>query len=179
MLAGKVNAAMRMLDHASTTGILQLSEETMRDLKVKHPEAMQANEEVLMTGEISFIDPVMFSAIDESTITKAALHTKGVAGPSGLDANDWRRILVSKNFGNTGTGQMSRSETYWQWRSDQTHNWKVGNLCDQARYSDECWITTACSWFTIRMRGNSSCNARDFSRRSDRCRTACRCVQSF
>ena len=44
----------------------------------------------------------MFENIDETIITKAALHTKGAAGPSGMNAGGWRRILVSKNFGNTG-----------------------------------------------------------------------------
>jgi hypothetical protein len=56
-----------------------------------------------MTGEIPFVDPVMFSAIDESTISRAALHAKGAAGPSGFDADGWRRILVSKNFGSAWT----------------------------------------------------------------------------
>ncbi len=32
----------------------------------------------------------MFSIIDESTIARAALHTKGAADPSGLDADGWR-----------------------------------------------------------------------------------------
>ena len=41
----------------------------------------------------------MLIQVYESTISYAALHTKGAAGPSGLDADGWRRILVSKNFG--------------------------------------------------------------------------------
>ena len=32
----------------------------------------------------------------------AALKTRGSAGPSGLDADGWRRILVSKYFGSAG-----------------------------------------------------------------------------
>ena len=55
-----------------------------------------------MTGEIPYFDPLIFSNIDESSITKAALKTRGSAGPSGLDADGWRRILISKNFGKTG-----------------------------------------------------------------------------
>ena len=41
-------------------------------------------DDVLMDGEIPFFGPVMFSAIDESTIAKAALYTEGTAGPSDL-----------------------------------------------------------------------------------------------
>ena len=57
------------------------------------------NNSVLMKGEIPFIDPVMFENIvlfeniDETTISKAALSTKGAAGPSGVNADGWRRIL--------------------------------------------------------------------------------------
>ena len=32
-------------------------------------------------------------------IRKAAIGTKGDSGPSGMDANGWRRILASNNFG--------------------------------------------------------------------------------
>ncbi len=81
-LAGKVNAAMRLLDESSISGVLQLSEETLREQRSKHPESLPAHEQVLMTGEIPFVDPVMFSAIDESTISRADLHRKGPTGPS-------------------------------------------------------------------------------------------------
>ena len=71
----------------------------MDQLQSKHPDASPAQEDVLIHGEIPFFDPVMFSAIDESTIAQAALRTRGASGSSGLDADGWRRTLVSKNFG--------------------------------------------------------------------------------
>ena len=55
-----------------------------------------------MDGQPPFVDPVMFESITESTIANSALRTKGSSGPSGLDADGWRRILVSKNFGAAG-----------------------------------------------------------------------------
>ena len=57
---------------------------------------------MLLRGEKPFFDLVIFSGIDETTIATAALRTRGAAGPSGMDADSWRKILVSKNFGNTG-----------------------------------------------------------------------------
>ena len=32
-------------------------------------------------------------------VKQAALKTKGGSGPSGLDADGWRKILVSKSYG--------------------------------------------------------------------------------
>ena len=42
------------------------------------------------------------SQIDEQLILKASLRTKGSAGPSGMDAELYRRILGSKNFNTEG-----------------------------------------------------------------------------
>ena len=56
----------------------------------------------MIDGEIPLVDPTLFANIDESSIAKAAMNTKGAAGPSGLDALAWRHILVSKNYGSSG-----------------------------------------------------------------------------
>ena len=100
MLKGKINSALRLLEEAEYGGILPLTTETLEELQLKHPKASPSNESVLVKGELPFVDPAMFNNIDESSITKAALKTKGSAGPSGLDSDGRRRILVSKNFGN-------------------------------------------------------------------------------
>ena len=99
MLAGKVNAAMRLLDKESSSGVLALSSDVLDKLQSKHPDASPAPEEVLIHGDLPFFDSVMFSALDESIVTQAALRARGASGPSGLDADGWRRILLSKNFG--------------------------------------------------------------------------------
>ena len=100
MLKGKINSALRLLEEAESGGILPLTTKTLEELQLKHPKATPSNESVVVKGEVSFVDPAMFNNIDESSISKAALKTKGSAGPSGLDSDVWRRILVSKNFGN-------------------------------------------------------------------------------
>ena len=93
---------MRLLDKESACGIAKLNEQTIEDLKNLHPNAKTACDEILLHGEIPYFDPVVFSTIDDAAIATAAMRTKGAAGPSGLDADGWRRILVSKNFGNIG-----------------------------------------------------------------------------
>ena len=45
--------------------------------------------------------PVVYEAIVEALISKAALKTRGGCGPSGFDAEYWRRILVFKSFGSS------------------------------------------------------------------------------
>ena len=102
MLLGKVNAALRLLDKESSLGVANITDETMGELKKLHPEGKQAEVQTLMKGEVPYFDPIIFHNIDESSIAKAAQRTKGAAGPSGLDADGWRRILVSKNYGKIG-----------------------------------------------------------------------------
>jgi hypothetical protein len=102
MFQGKVHAALRLLDDKTSGGVLKLSEETLRDLRAKHPAGANADDSILLHGDIPFVDPVTFNNIDENTIKNSALRTKGAAGPSGMNADGWRRILVSKNYGKTG-----------------------------------------------------------------------------
>ena len=102
MLLGKVNAALRLLDKETSLGVANITDETIGELKKLHPEGKQAEVQTLMKGEVPYFDPIIFHNIDESSIAKAAQRTKGSAGPSGLDADGWRRILVSKNYGKIG-----------------------------------------------------------------------------
>jgi hypothetical protein len=68
---------------------------------MKHPAPQPADESTLIRGEVPFVDPAVFANIDEASVARAAMYTKGAAGPSGLDALGWRHILVSKNYGST------------------------------------------------------------------------------
>ena len=102
MLQGRVNAALKLLEQQGSAGFLPLSDEVLCDLQNKHPPACPADESVLIPGETPTVDPVIFEDIDESLIAKAAIKTKGAAGPSGLDSDGWRRLLISKNYGVIG-----------------------------------------------------------------------------
>lgn len=102
VMEGKVSAALKLLDRESTTGVLNLSKEVLDDLKKKHPPPEPVKENSLLEGPVEQTLAWHFDAIDEQTILKAALNTKGSAGPSGMDAELYRRILCSKNFQTTG-----------------------------------------------------------------------------
>ena len=102
IMEGKVNAALKFLDTETSKGILSLSDEVLKELTEKHPEAAPICDETLLFGPIDYIPSSIFDSINEESIYKAALYTKGAAGPSGMDAELYRRVLCSKNFGETG-----------------------------------------------------------------------------
>ena len=56
----------------------------------------------MLSGPIETIKPYLYESIDEQAVLKAALRTKGSAGPSGMDSELYRRVLCSKNFNANG-----------------------------------------------------------------------------
>ena len=104
MKKGNNNAAVKLLTNNIHDGILLLNNETLNKLKEKHLKSINANNEVLLTGIPQDVHPIMFASIDEEMIRKAAIKTKGRSGPLAMDADGWRRILCSNNFGNANVG---------------------------------------------------------------------------
>jgi hypothetical protein len=51
---------------------------------------------------MDYVPPNTFDLIDVQTNYNAAIKTKGSAGPSGMDAELYRRILCSKSFKTEG-----------------------------------------------------------------------------
>ena len=73
----------------------------MYQFKQKHPHGKDADPEVLLPDIPEEIHPIKFHLTDTESVEKAILKTKGAAGPSGLDADGWKRILKSNQFGNS------------------------------------------------------------------------------
>ena len=67
------------------------------ELLKKHPKGQPAYSAALksLDGCGERFHPVIFEALDGALIRNAALHTRGAAGPSGLDAFGWRRLCTS------------------------------------------------------------------------------------
>ncbi len=107
MFKGKTSAALRLLSQKGKGGVLHVNDPihhsdpgspTVLDvLKSKHPHAQPASSEAtpLSHLEVPHVHPVIFDRIDARSIRSAALHTKGSAGPSGIDAHCWRRLCTS------------------------------------------------------------------------------------
>ena len=99
MKKGNVNAALKLLTNNMKDGILPLNIQTPNSLKEKHPESKDASTDILLTNISQRVHPIKFAGIDEEMVRKAAIKTKGGSGPSAMDADGWRRILCSNNFG--------------------------------------------------------------------------------
>ena len=70
----------------------------MRQLHEKHPEAQDAKLGSILFGPVEEVHDSLFQQIDGEIIREAALRTKGSGGPSGVDANGFKRILTCKSF---------------------------------------------------------------------------------
>ena len=101
MQKSNVNGGLRLLTNNMSNGILPLSDETLQILSLKHPEAQQAHHEAILQGTKRQMHSIIYEDIDEDLVKKAAIKTKGGRGPSGLDADNWCRILVSNRFGSS------------------------------------------------------------------------------
>ena len=98
VMEGQINSAKRFLNDDSSGGILSLTDDVMQQLREKHPEAQPANSRVLLRGPVQDIPESIYLTINGEMIRDAALRTKGSGGPSGVDANGFKRILACKSF---------------------------------------------------------------------------------
>jgi hypothetical protein len=104
MRQGKVKSAMRLLsrhegmilDVNSCLNSEDGNTHTVLDeLKTKHPPKGTICPEAVVENEDIEFHPVIFDSIDGEAIQSAALRTNGAAGPSGIDADGWKRLCTS------------------------------------------------------------------------------------
>ena len=95
MNKGNVNGVLKLLTENMSNGILPLTDNTLKMLKQKHPETNEPPQEVLLQGPTRPVHPIVYEDMDESLILKPVMLSKEGSGPSGLDADGWRKILTS------------------------------------------------------------------------------------
>ena len=104
MFGRKTKAGIRLLAEEAKDGVLHLTDHvdtnrTVRGVLIdKHPSGQPAHPDSLIEDDPPAIHPVVFESIDASMIRLAALKTTGTAGPSWLDAANWRRLCTSFKF---------------------------------------------------------------------------------
>ena len=101
MRKGNVHNAMKLLTNNMKNGVLPLNKKTLEQLKQKHPQRRDADPEIMLPDKPEEIHPIKFDSIDAENVRKAALKMRGGAGPSGLDADGWKKIFTSNQFGDS------------------------------------------------------------------------------
>ena len=99
---GKVNKAIKILEKANRGWVLPLNDETFEVLQQKLSEASEASDEILLKETPQEIHPAIYKSINSEMVKYAIKRTRGAAAPSEMNADGWRRILISDNFGNVG-----------------------------------------------------------------------------
>ena len=100
---GNINGALNLLTkHQGKGAILPLTKDNIALLREKHPNAALSSEDMLLYGPKQYSHPVLYDPIDSEMVYNVAVHMKGGSGPSGLDADGWRRILTSRVYGLAG-----------------------------------------------------------------------------
>ena len=102
MSKGNVNSAIKLLSNNMEGCVLPSNKEASELLNVKHPTGKAASEDNKLHSPLPTVENITFDVINDSMISEAAKITQGGSGPSGMDADSWRRILVSRGYGNAG-----------------------------------------------------------------------------
>ena len=105
MFMGKCKAALDLISNVEKGGILHLNDPadpdnptspTVREVLIsKHPPAQPAHPNCILKDEPENPHPIIFESLDASIVRSAALRVSGAAGPSGLDAHEWRGLCTS------------------------------------------------------------------------------------
>ena len=108
MSRGKISNAIRVLLDENKGGVLAPTNlidcrPVLEILRDKHPEGQPLEPNCIQSQHPRTLPyhPDVFDKISARLVQKHAIKTHGSAGPSGLDADDWRRLLSA--FGQAAT----------------------------------------------------------------------------
>ena len=108
MSRGKISNAIRVLSDEHKGGVLAPTDlidgrPVLEILRDKRPEGQPFEPNCIQRQHPSTLPyhPAVFDKISAILVRKHAVKTHGGAGPSGLDANEWRRLFSA--FGQTST----------------------------------------------------------------------------
>ena len=98
MKKGEINKAINVITNNMVNGILPLTDETIALLVEKHPKPKEACSEIMLHGPVKPINAIVFDAIDDEMVLRAAKSTEGGSGPSGMDATGWKKSFVPEHM---------------------------------------------------------------------------------
>ena len=100
-LSNREQTGLFSLDQIITKDATSSSTKTVREiLESKHPDANPPYVDAILSmlnedSPSNDFHPILFDSITEDDIRASALHTEGVASPSGLDVMNWRRLFTA------------------------------------------------------------------------------------
>ena len=97
-MKGQINSALRYLNEDDSGAVLSLTDDVVKQLREKHPDAQRAKLGSLLFGPVEDILDSVYEGIKGELVRKAALKTKGSGGPLGVDVYGFKRILACKSF---------------------------------------------------------------------------------
>ena len=100
------------LSDPSKSDILDLNDNTINTLLIKHPPAAPIDEYFVLNGPVEQINPIIYDAIYESMVMRAASNTRGAAGPSKLDGEEWKKNSMLKFIWNSRDRFTQSNSTY-------------------------------------------------------------------
>ena len=103
VMEGQIHSALWYLSEEDCGGVLPLSEQVMKQLTGKHPQAQQAKLGSVLFGPVEDVPAILYQQINGEMVQEAALRTKGSCGPSGMDVNGFKRMLACKSFKKSST----------------------------------------------------------------------------
>lgn len=89
---------MKLLTSNLENGILPLDNKTLESLCQKQPKPSPPKDIMLLKEEMETQHSIINESIDANLIRSCCSKTKGGSGPSGMDADGWRRTGHSNQF---------------------------------------------------------------------------------
>ena len=96
VLQWRLSAAVKALSQTDATGVLPPTEHVRAKMPLLNPIGQDVNREKLLQGISPEVHPVIFENLGAKSIYSAALRIHGSSGPSGLDANNMKKLFCSK-----------------------------------------------------------------------------------
>ena len=86
---GNINKVLKLLSENTDSGDLNITDKVKQQLNIKHPEAGPEFDTLLLHDPINEIHEIVFDEIRKDLIQKIVIRTKGAAGSSKLDGDNW------------------------------------------------------------------------------------------
>ena len=81
-----------------------MNKQTIVLLKVNHPVGKTVSENSKLHCPLPMVENIIFDAIEYSMVLDMTKITQGGSEPSEMNADSWRQILVSRDYGDGGKG---------------------------------------------------------------------------